>query len=242
MTTRLTDRPGVEDFRALSRSSPWRFETVHFRHHSTDFGDEVEAWLDRPSQRVTTRSSDGVEISQGVPYGTSGDAQDFSEDLEPTFRQDGLVAERPQMWYLEHGDPMWRNYAWTAMLDPDELSDGVHIDDVRAEERLGRSTWSATCRPLKGVGEDWEGGYDPRCGCCPLLDSHASRLLEYGPDHAASREDALPTTYRVHLDVQTAIAVEITALDGNSATVLSNEILDVDTALDPPDPDTPDQS
>lgn len=231
---RLTDRPRVDDFRALSRSSPWRFNTLHFRHRSTDFGDEVEAWLDRPSQRVTVRSSEGVEVSHGVPYGTSGNARDFLDRDEPEFRPDGLVIERPRMWHLAHGDPMWRNYIWTAMLDPEELSHGVHIHDVRTESRLGRRTWSATCRPLMGVGEDWEGGYDPRCGCCPLLDSEASRLLEYGPDRTGSSNDALPTSYRVHLDVQTAITVEIAALDGNPSTILRNEILDVDTPLTPP--------
>ncbi len=81
----------------------------------------------------------------------------------------------------------------------------------------GRPTWSATCRPLMGDGEDWEGGYDPRCGCCPLLDSAASRLPEYGPDDQTLRASDLSTTYLVQLDVQTAIAVQINAVDGWAA-------------------------
>ncbi|MCT1802932.1 hypothetical protein M3B51_09060 [Kocuria carniphila] len=45
--------PGAEDFRALARSSPWRFTTLHFTHRhqwvggSAPAGEAVEAWLDR---------------------------------------------------------------------------------------------------------------------------------------------------------------------------------------------------
>lgn len=85
-----------------------------------------------------------------------------------------------------------------------------------------------------GNGEDWEGGYEPRCGCCPLMDSTASRLPEFGPDHPTLRARDLPTTYPVHLDVQTAIAVQIDAVDGWGGTVLSNHVLAVDQPLNPP--------
>src|SRR5699024_2296739 len=45
--------PSAEDFRALARSSPWRFTTLHFTHRrqraggSAPAGEAVEAWLDR---------------------------------------------------------------------------------------------------------------------------------------------------------------------------------------------------
>ena len=233
--------PSADDFRALARSSPWRFTTVHFTHQSTRGYSSradgiVEAWLDRPAHRLTVRSSNGVEIAEGVPYGVSGlDPSVSRQRVGPTYRSDGLVATRPSDWYLGNGDPMWRDYQWTAMLDPAELSHGVQIDDVTTTTLRGRPTWSATCRPLMGDGEDWDNGYEPRCGCCPLLDSAASRLLEYGPDHPTLRGD-LPTTYLVHLDVQIAIAVEITAVDGGRNPVLRNEILAVDAPLDPPAP------
>ncbi|MBO1754639.1 hypothetical protein [Allobranchiibius sp. CTAmp26] len=230
------DGPREEDFRALARSSPWRFQTLHFTHRSSPSDDDggVEAWLDRPSQCVTVRSKGVVGVAGGVPY--SGSAGTDRPLGVPEFRADGLVARRPPAWHLVRGDPMWRDYRWTAMLDPDELDHGVQIRDVAAAVRLGRETWSATCVPLVGAGEDWVGGYDPRCGCCPLLDSRASRLVEYGPDHPITGADGIPTTYRVQLDVQTAVVVRIDALDRAAGLVLSNEIHGVDTRLEPPGP------
>jgi hypothetical protein len=50
----------------------------------------------------------------------------------------------------------------------------------------------------------------------------------------AWRASDLPTTYLVQLDVQTAIAVQINAVDGWGVTVLSNEIHAVDQPLNPP--------
>ena len=252
MTGTPTTTPRIEDFRALAQSSPWRFTTVHFTHLSDRAVDrraslKVEAWLDRAAGRLTVRSLAGVEVCEGVPYGVSyavahtgadshlAHATDGDSRL-PRLRPDGLVAERPDDWHLHHGDPMWRDYQWTAMLDPAELHDGVEIHDVHATTLRGRVTWSAVCRPLIGEGEDWVGGYDPRCGCCPLLDSAASRLVEYGPDDPSLLGEDLPTAYRVQLDVQTAIAVEIEALDGRGGLVLRNEILSVDQLLQPPGP------
>ena len=232
--------PTAGDFRALAQSSPWRFTTLHFTHRGKRRSGPgadgiVEAWLDRRAHRVTVRSPRGVEIAEGVPYGVSGIGSSTPRRRdEPSLRPDGLVAERPGDWYLHHGDPMWRDYQWTAMLDPAELSHGVQIDDVTATTLRGRPTWSATCRPIMGVGEDWEGGYEPRCGCCPLLDSAASRLPEYGPTDPTVLAPDVPTTYLVHLDVQTGIAVQIDAVDGYGGTVLTNQILAVDQLLDPP--------
>lgn len=233
------DGPGEEEFRALARSSPWRFRTLHFTHRSGGLDGErsVEAWLNRPSRRVTVRTGSTVEIAEGVPYG--GSAGRHEPPGVPEYRADGMVAARPPGWHVVQGDPMWRDYRWTAMLDPDELDHGVQIHDVAASTRLGRETWSATCVPLIGAGEEWVGGYDPRCGCCPLLDSRASRWVEYGPDDPITGARDLPTTYRVQLDVQTAIVVRIDALDGPAGMVLTNEVHGVDTHLAPPAPSSP---
>lgn len=143
-----------------------------------------------------------------------------------------LVTQRPEGWHLEHGDPMWQDYLWTAMLDPLELSYGVEIGEVEGTTVRGRPTSAATCRPLIGKGEEWKGGYDPRCSCCPLLDSAVSRLLESGPQDPKLSDSELPTTYRVHLDVQTGIVVDITPLDGSGGTSLPNEIHAVDERLE----------
>lgn len=250
-SARLPDVPSAEDFRALARSSPWRFTRVHFTHRQQDTGrtgaeGAVEAWLDRRLQRVTVRTPHGIEVAEGVPYGGAVALAAWEEEGSETavppsqrsdavlYRPDGLVAERPPEWHYDHGDPMWRDYQWTAMLDPAELGQGVEITELTATVLRGRPTWAATCRPLVGAGEDWEGGYEPRCGCCPLLDSLASRLLEYGPDDPTLATEEPPTTYCVHLDVQTGIVVDVTALDGLGGSSLTNEIHDVDEPLHPP--------
>lgn len=254
MAQELTHEPTVEDFRALARSSPWRFRTLHLTHQQTGYAaahrpGTVEAWLDRDAARVTVRTGRAVDSSEGVPYGGGDGSGDRSEGV--TFRPDGLVATRPQGWHYDHGDPMWRDYQWTAMLDPLELADGewtdseyaaglpedpsvarpvgVEISDVEEVEHRGRRTWRATCSPVLHR-------YDPRCGCCPLLDSVASRLAEYGPEDptVATPRWELPTSYLVSLDVQTGIVVDITALDGDDASGLANEIHAVDEPLAPP--------
>lgn len=248
----LTTTPSADDFRALARSSPWLFTTLHWRH-----GD-VEAWLDRPAGRVTVRRADGlVQVAEGVPYSTtaltfpatSGGAGDDGDDgvvrrADGVVRRaDGLVVARPHDWHYHHGDPMWGNYVWTAMLDPVELADdadldgqrprqdvtGVLVSEVTEVDHRGRRTWQAVCRPVVK-------SYDPRCGCCPLLDSVASRLLEYGPDdpNLAADRESLPTAYLVGLDVRTGIVVDVTPLDGTAGTSLANEIYAVDEVLTAP--------
>ncbi|MGQ1840155.1 hypothetical protein ACT4S2_17085 [Kocuria turfanensis] len=234
--------PDASDFRALAASSPWRFTTVHFTHRrqghggATAEGGPVEAWLDRARHRVVVRTAEGVEVAESEPDGGAGSRTD-AELLPPPagtmLRPDGLAAQRPEDWHLDHPDPMWRDYRWAAMLDPVELCQGVDIDDVTATVLRGRATWAATCRPLAGRGEDWPGGYVPRCGCCPLLDSPAARIYEYGPEDPTLTGD-LATVYRVHLDVGTGIAVDLTPLDGTEGASLTNEIHAVDESLDPP--------
>ena len=238
----LPDVPDAADFRALAASSPWRFTTMHFTHRrqgnggATAEGGPVEAWLDRSRHRVVVRTTGGVEVAEGVPYSGSvsrADSELFASQVGVVLRSDGLVAQRPEDWHLDHGDPMWQDYRWTAMLDPVELCQGVEISDVTTTVLRGRVTWAATCRPLAGVGEDWVGGYVPRCGCCPLLDSPAARIYEYGPKDPTLAAD-LATVYRVHLDVGTGIVVDLTPLDDTEGTSLTNEINDVDVPLDPP--------
>ena len=161
----------AEDFRALARSSPWRFSTVHFTHRrqrdsgSTPSGAPVEAWLDRGLGRVVVRSSAGVEVAQGPPYGAAVRRLTCDDDAE-------------------------------CPVPPPRRS--------------------------------------RRCGCCPLLDSPASRIHEYGPEDPTLVGGGLATVYRVHLDVQTGIVVDLTPLDGTEGNSLTNEIHDVDEPLDPP--------
>ena len=103
------------------------------------------------------------------------------------------------------------------------------VSEVEEVTHRGRRTWQAVCRPVVEA-------YDPRCGCCPLLDSVASRLLEYGPEdpNLVTDRESLPTAYLVSLDVRTGIVVDVSPLDGIGGTSLTNEIYAVDAPLRPP--------
>ena len=222
-----------DSFRALARSSPWRWSALHFRHRSSTgdrVGGEVEAWVDRPGWlRVVT--ADGQEhISTGVPYTRSGpETIRPPQHVTPTYRPDGLVAERPGTWavgddYVDYDDPMWQDFSWVAMLDPVELSHDVHVSDCREDEVAGRPAWLARL-----VAED---GYDPRCGgnCCELLWSEAGLRADYSDDLSripeGERGRTYPEAYDVALDVETGIVVRLHPVGGDAtAHWLENDII-----------------
>ncbi len=234
-------QPTVDSFRALARSSPWRWTTLHFRHRS-DHPGACEAWLRRPGQLLVRRPTGEEKHVSGVPYSISrlmvssspegGPTIDLGPEpeLPPVFRADGLVASRPANWYLEHSDPMWGNYSWPAMLDPDELSHHVEVSDLREVEVAGRPAWRADLRALPG--------YDPRCGgnCCELLYSEAGLRADF-PDPEdvpeSLRGRIYPDNYDVALDVQTGVVVRCLPVGGaDGASWLENDILGVDEDLD----------
>lgn len=237
--------PGPDDFRALARSSPWRFGVLHFTHRVP--GEEpVEAWLRRPGH-LEVLSGGERHVETGVPYSRSPlfgwDALGLPlepveippispQSVDPVRRSDGLVIERPDAPEVEYDDPMWQNYRWVAMLDPVELSHGVEVSDVDAHHRLGRVTWTAKCSALPGE----EAGYAPRCSCCPLLFGTVSQALEFDdPAEVRTREpDAgYPTGFRVSLDVEAGVVVEVVPLDGDrTMTEFSNEIHEVGRSAD----------
>jgi hypothetical protein len=163
------------------------------------------------------------EYHRGAPYGVQRAAissgpegvvavdgwAEVAPEPHPTFRPDGLVATRPPMWHLEHGDPMWHNYTWTAALDPEELGHHVELDDVRSGELGGREVWWARARPVDG--------YDPRCGCCPLLWSEVAALAEYGEEPGRLAQFAArgyPEAHDVALDVETGVVVVLEPAGG----------------------------
>jgi hypothetical protein len=229
--------PTADTYRALARSSPWRWRTLRFARD--DARGNVEAWLRRPGE-LLVRQRDGTEhYAHGAPYATSRsairrtpegvvavDAWDEQEQ-GPAFRDDGLVSDRPEGWHLTHGDPMWLDYTWTAMLDPDELSHHVEVSDVRREDRAGRETWWARLVPLPG--------YEPRCGCCPLLRSEISDRDEYGrePERLARvLQTDYPDAYDVALDVQTGVVVALEPVGGDVTSRFTMDIHAVDADLD----------
>jgi hypothetical protein len=123
---------------------------------------------------------------------------------------------------------MWQDYRWVAALDPYELADGVDdepgvaVHDLRAVTHHGRPAWEAVLVPTAA--------YEPRCGCCPLLRSRESDLLEglpLLPEYAEA--------HRVRLDVETGVCVLTTEVGGPSPGAGHDTVL---LGVDEPAPDT----
>ncbi len=133
------------------------------------------------------------------------------QQVQPVRRIDGLVAHRPDDWTIEYGDPMWQDYRWVAMLDPVELSEHTVVADLRDGEHRGRPAWRAVVAAAEG--------YDPRCGCCPLLWSEISERSEAAAGGGTWREDhpdvVYPLAYEIALDVETGVVVELTPIGGD---------------------------
>jgi hypothetical protein len=230
-----------DSFRALARSSPWRWSTLHFTHR--DGTGEVEAWVKRPGQLLVRSPGRPDTYESGLPYTTSSLTVSNNPDLDPPepehrvpqdvgpeLRSDGLVAERPTEWNLDYDDPMYGNFSWVAMLDPVELSHHVAVTDLRTGELAGRTVWRGDLVALPG--------YDPRCGgnCCELLYSEAGLRADFPESQEvpeAWRGRTYPESYDVALDVQTGVVVRCLPVDGDEeAPWLENDILEVDADLD----------
>lgn len=229
--------PDADSFRALARSSPWRWRTLLFRSRSSSW-DEVEAYVERPGRLAVRDASGRVRHEEGVPYTRTtfalGDARPrerrtrVPQEVAPPLRPDGLVADRPWDWDVDYDDPIWRNYTWVAMLDPVELSHHVEADRVRADVVLGRQVWRADLVPVRG--------YEPRCGggCCELLWSEVSWYSESdGPGTSNARPlpegVVFPDHHDVALDVRTGVLVQCRPVGGSpDAAWQELEILEVD--------------
>ncbi|SJM67037.1 hypothetical protein [Gulosibacter sp. 10] len=210
-------------FRALASSSPWRWRALEFVRHATAEEERVEARIDRPGRMRLTDASGHTRTVVDRP-GSGSFLSSFGYgppppppihrtplDVIPPLRADGLVAERPEripaqdgeVW-VHYDDPMEQNYRWVAMLDPYELSTGTTATDLALVEHRGRPAWAATMTAIDG--------YEPRCGCCPLLHSAVAHRDEYGPDEKPYRP--FPEWCRVMLDVETGVVVSLVESDG----------------------------
>ncbi len=151
--------PTVDDFRALARSSPWRWTTLHLEHRSR-FPGECEAWVRRPGELLVRQPPQPDAYVAGLPYTVSsvrvagaGEApppqprRTLPHEVSPSLRADGLVAERPTDQWLDYDDPMYGNYSWVAMLDPVELSHHVDVKGLRVVDVAGRPAWR--CGPAR---------------------------------------------------------------------------------------------
>jgi hypothetical protein len=198
--------PTEDAFRALARSSPWLFTTLHFTVRRPR-RPPVEAWLSRPG-RLAVEVDGSRHVVTGVPYakavltrgGTDATPWVVSppRDHSPSRRPDGLVDRRPGRLDVDYDDPLWGSYDWVAMLDPVELSAGTRLRQLAATTRSGRETWWASA-----VGVD---GYDPRCSCCPLLWGAESERL-YAGDDAPVRPAGDYPDWLVGLDRATGVVV-----------------------------------
>jgi hypothetical protein len=222
--------PSAEDFRALARSSPWRWSTLRFTASWSGPwvpSGEVRAWLRRPDRlRVETPGGELVQVVRddsaparavlsvdgGVP-----DPRLAPGTPPPRFRPDGLVAQRPPIWEFSADDPMFQTYSWVAMLDPVELADGdpdrdgagVVVGEVSEARHGGRPAWQAIVSTTPA--------YEPRCSCCPLLpsaDAAALDAIESGGSRPRPDGYAHGTRFLVRLDVGTGVCVLTEQLDG----------------------------
>ena len=211
-----------ERFRALARSSPWRWDTLRFvfsRHpQRASFDAGVRAWLRRPDLlRVVEIDGDLDRVIRSNRSGSvarltsdGGRPVQLAEprDVVPVLDQDGLVRERPSEREVEYDAPMFQNYFFVALLDPVELADGAEdgpgtrLQELREVEHHGRPAWEALARPTPS--------YTPRCSCCSLLFDEDS-LLDAPPDEA---QFELPDVHRVRLDVQTGVCVHVEQIGG----------------------------
>jgi hypothetical protein len=226
--------PSADDFRALARSSPWRWSTLRFTGHrpgQTWRSDDVRAWVRRPDRlRVETLGGELLQVVReerqqigvlGRPVGRTVELPWVGEQGAPSpeVRPDGLVARRPSSWALDVDDPMYQDYFWVAMLDPVELADGgfrapdpavpaLDVDTVAEVDHGGRPAWEAVVRPT----ED----YEPRCACenCALLRSRYVDVREVDGGGHNEVLDEYPTAFRVRLDAQTGVCVLTSAIGG----------------------------
>ncbi|MET4609963.1 hypothetical protein ABIC28_000933 [Rhodococcus sp. PvR044] len=192
--------PAVTDFRALARSSPWRWSTLEFE---VDRSGTVEhAWIARPDRlRVESKGQVAYIQSEAPPFGRVGYsssgmgvpiARVWPTDVDPTCGDNGLVSERPEDTTIDYDPPFHSDYFWVALLDPVELSVGVEIGDVREVTHHGRSAWEARVRPTPD--------YEPRCDCCALLSgSESLDQMTWVPN-----ADTV-----IRLDVQTGVCVSV---------------------------------
>ncbi len=220
--------PTVERFRALARSTPWRWSTLRYTEQQPDWSHPadgpVRVLIRRPKlarverldgtllrvireepQTATPLSRDGNARPVELP-GASGAMVDLDAD--------GLVRRRPDRWDHDTDTAMIGNYYGVAMLDPLELADGhdggpgATIENLRVVDHHGRETWEAILRPTVV--------YDPRCSCCSLL---LSELIEEAGFDLRAEDPGFvyPDAHRVRLDVATGVCVANEQLGGSRA-------------------------
>ncbi len=230
-------------FRRLAMSSPWRWRELTLLWQD-GIDDPVRVAVGRPGRLRVARADGTVisEVDEparaprsvsrlvlggegapvvpgvrGVPggpggWGTGGPDQQprpFVWDTEPQRDPDGLVVARASWAEVDDGEMLFSSYRFPAAMDPKELASEVRLAEVTERVWRGRLVWEAMAIPGPA--------YEPRCTCCPLLPGTVAATLfesERGDD-AADPPRALPEEeFFVRLDVQTAVCVHVSRLDG----------------------------
>lgn len=181
----------------------------------------------------------------------------------PVRRADRLLAALPGSRF-DDTVPFFENYHWVAMLDPVELADGATepspaVEPFEPSEASGTHLAAPDLAPPPGSYADLrpvthhgrpalevtitpDTRYDPRCGCCPLLDGAVALAAEeaaYGgplPGYADGRPRPDATRFRVRMDRGTGLCVAVEPLDATRS--VEGDRLDVAIeAVDEPFPD-----
>jgi hypothetical protein len=246
-------QPNADRYRALARSSPWRWQTLRFTTRWIDDDDApaVRGWVRRPGYlRVEALDGELLAAERGEPsrafltavgtapapvvaVGSAADPVDAAAStagVDDALRigPDGLVLGRP--FGLDRADdPMYGSYHWVAMLDPVEFADS-RDDDAEDPPVVVDAVHEVDHhgRPA------WEAllrpraSYDPRCTCCALLLSAESEAR--GADEGAPTvRDSDPEfryadAHRVRLDVGTGVCV-LTEQVGGSRSGQGHEVV-----------------
>jgi hypothetical protein len=216
-----------ERFRALARSSPWRWSTLRYVHHELPEGrgqDPIRVWLRRLKlARIEHLDGSLRGIRRDHPLTVAalsrrGRATPVPvpgpDEVEVDLDDDGLVRQRPGPAGVDADAPMIGNYYHVALLDPVELADGyddgpgAHIEQLREVDHHSRPAWEAVLRPTAT--------YIPRCQCCSLL--LGIEPLEGGLDLRSVDPDfVFPDAHLVRLDVQTGVCVTNEHIGGTRA-------------------------
>ena len=199
-----------EEFAALCRSSPWRWDTVRFvLSWLVPPGDgprePVRAWVRRPSglrvealDRSPLYTATTREQSRDDFYVASTPASWLLAPslVTPVFTDSGLVERRPEAAY---GEPVFGGGRWQAVLDPVELAGDAPVPPYLPERRpctVGDVTVGAHHgRRVRGAVVVPDPAYVPATPGHPLA----------------------PARTRVLVDERTGICVRSEVLEGPSA-------------------------